>query len=159
MPSLYELTKDVMYLQDLLESGDIDEQVFKDSVEGMCIDDKLENICKVMRNLESKAAAYKAEIDRMNARKKTLENSVQRLKDSMLNYMLVSNAKKVEAGLFTVSLGQSKSVYVWDEARLPEEYLIPQPAKVDKTAISKALKAGESVDGAEFAESPFVTIR
>lgn len=159
MPSLYELTQDVMYLQDLLENGDIDERIFNDTVEGLCIDEKFENICKVMKNLEHKAAAYKAEIDRMTARKKTLENGVQRLKDSMLNYMVVSDSKKVEAGLFTVSLGKSKSVNVWDETMLPDEYLIPQPAKVDKTAISKALKAGEIVDGAELTESPFVTIR
>lgn len=159
MASLYELTQNVMYLQELLENGDIDEEVYKDSVEAMCVDGKIENICKVMRNLEGKAEAYKAEIDRMTARKKTLENGIRRLKESMLQYMLQVNESKLDAGLFTVSVGKSKSVYVWDEKMLPEQYLVPQPDKVDKTAISKALKAGEAVAGAELVENPFLTVR
>lgn len=159
MPSLYELTGDLMYLQNLLENGDIDEQVYKDSVESMCVDSKFESICMVMKNLEAQASAYKAEIDRMTARKKTLENGIQRLKDSMMNYMLQSNDKKIEAGLFTVSVGMSKSVHVYDESALPERFLKPQPPKIDKTAISNALKAGEEVEGATIAESPYVSIR
>lgn len=159
MSSLYELTQDVMYLQALLEEGEIDDGVYADSIESLCVDDKIENICKVMKNLEAKAAAYKAEIDRMNARKKTLENGVERLKESIKNYMVLSNSKKIEAGLFTVSLGKSKSVSIWDETGIPEEFLIHQPSKVNKAAISKALKAGEIVAGAELVENAFITIK
>ena len=157
--TLYELTQDVLALQSLLEEGEIDEQVFRDSVESMGVDVKIENICKMMKNLEAKAAAYKQEIDRMTARKKTLENGVQRLKDSLMLHMTAVNAKKVETGLFTVSVGSSKSVSIWDETMLPEEYLIPQPAKVQKTEIAKALKSGEEVPGAELVENAYVTIR
>ena len=159
MASLYEMTQEVMYLQTLLENGDIDEQIYKDTVEAMCVDGKMENICKVMKNLEAQSAAYKAEEDRMAVRRKTLENGIKRLKESMMTYMVMADTKKVEAGLFKVSLGTSKSVSIWDETMLPEEYLIPQPAKVDRAAISKALKAGEDVTGAELVESNFVTIR
>lgn len=159
MPSLYELTQDVMYLQELLESGEIDEQVYADSVESMCIDGKLESICMVMKNLEAKAGAYKSEIDRMTARKRTLENSVKRLKESMLTYMVAANEKKVEAGLFTLSLGASKSVNITDINQLPMEYLTPQEPKVDKAAIAKALKSGAEIEGAELVENPFITIR
>ena len=159
MASLYDLTQDMLYLQGLLEEGEIDEQVYLDSVEAMCVEGKIENICKFVKNLEYKAAAYKAEIDRMSARKKTIENSISRLKESMLAHMVTVGQKKVEAGVFTVSVGHSKSVRVWDETMLPEQYLIPQPCKVDKTAISKALKAGEEVAGAEFVESSYLTMR
>lgn len=159
MASLYELTNDVLYLLELLEEGEIDEEVYADSVESMCVDGKIENICKMMKTLEGKANMYKTEIDRMNARKKTIENNIQKLKDSLLRYMVLTEEKKVEAGVFSVSLGKSKSVNVWDETRLPEEFLIPQPAKIDKAAISKALKAGEIIDGAELTESSHVTIR
>lgn len=159
MSSLYEMTQNVMYLQDLLENGEIDEQTYRDSVESMCVDGKLENICKFIKNLEAKATAYKVEEDRMARRRKTIENSVKRLKDSLLNYMVSTNEKKVDAGLFTLSLGVSKSVNVWDDTRLPEEYLIPQPPKTDKTAIGKALKDGKVIDGAELVENPYITLR
>ena len=95
----------------------------------------------------------------MARRRKTIENSVKRLKDSLLNYMVSTNEKKVEAGLFTLSLGVSKSVNVWDDTRLPEEYLIPQQPKTDKTAIGKALKDGKVIDGAELVENPYITLR
>lgn len=159
MPSLYELTQDVLYLQALLEDGEIEEQVYLDSVEGMCIDGKLESICKVMKNLEAKAEAYKSEIDRMTARKRTLENGVKRLKDSMLEYMLKTNEKKVEAGLFTLSTGKSKSVNVTDVKLLPHEFVLPQEPKIDRAGIAKALKSGEAIEGAELVENPYLTIR
>ena len=157
--TIYELTQNALYLQNLLEEGEIDEQVYKDSIESMCAENKLESICMVIRNLEHKAGAFKAEIDRMAARKKTLENSVNRLKNSMMEYMQASNQDKVEAGVFALSLGKSKSVNIWDVTLLPDEYLLPQDPKIDKIAIGKALKSGEAVDGAELTESSFLKIR
>jgi len=157
--TVYELTQNALYLQELLEQGEIDEQVYKDSLESLCAEDKLESCCMVLKNLEHRAEAYKAEIDRMSARKKTLENSVKRLKDSILGFLEASNQTRVEAGLFTVSLGSSTAVKVWDEKQLPEKFLIPQPEKVDRTAISRALKAGEAVGGAELETRHYVSIR
>lgn len=159
MASLYEMTQDVLYLQSLLEDGEIDEETYRDTVECMCVEGKMENICKMIKNLGAKAAAYKAEEDRMAQRRKTIENSVKRLKDSMLNFMLCSNSKKVEAGVFTVSLGSSTSVNVTDESHIPAEYLTPQPPKIDRTALGKALKAGEEIEGVELAKNSYVTIR
>lgn len=159
MPSLYEITQNVLYLQDLLESGEIDDQIYNDTIECLCAEDKLEAICKVMKNLEYEAAAYKAEEERMAKRRKTLENGVRRLKDSVLNYLVASNEKKVKAGLFSVSLGKSTSTSILDESKIPAEYRVPQPDKVDKKAILDDLKAGKTVEGAELSEGFFVTIR
>ena len=159
MASLYEMTQDVLYLQSLLEDGDIDEQTYHDSVESMCVDGKIKNICGMMKNLEAKAAAYKAEEDRMAKRRRTIENSIGRLKDSLLNFMLCSNSKKVEAGVFTGGLGSSTSVNVTDASHIPDEYLTPQPPKIDKTALGKALKAGKEIEGVELVKNSYVTIR
>lgn len=159
MPSLYEITQNAMYLQALLEDGEIDERVYNDSVEGLCAEHKIEDICKVLKNLESKEAAFKAEVDRMNARRKTLNNSIERLKDSVLTYMQATDTKKLEAGLFTLSIRNNKSVSVWDISRVPDQYLIHQDPKVDKKAITDAIKAGEVVDGAEFVEGQSLNIR
>ena len=67
MPSLYELTLQAQYLQELLESGDIDETAFADTLEAMDVDTKIENICKVIRNLDADAKAFKEEKDRLAA--------------------------------------------------------------------------------------------
>lgn len=159
MSSLYELTSTVAYLQSLLEEGEIDEQTYKDSVESMCVDGKVENIFKVMRNLERKADAFAEEIKRMTARKKTLDNSVQRLKDSVLNYLLVSETKNMDAGVFSVGLRSSKSLKVWDDSHIPPEFLIPQKPKVDGTALKDAIKNGMVIDGVEIVEKPYIVVR
>lgn len=159
MPSLYELTQNAAVLQELLESGEIEEQTFNDTLEGMDIDTKVENICKVIRNLEAKAAACKAEKDRLASKEKTANNGVARLKESLLNYMQTVDKKKVEAGTFSVSKGISKSVEIIYEDMLDEKYFVPQPDKIDKTAITKDIKAGEEVAGARLVEKPYVTIR
>lgn len=157
--NLYELTQNAAYLQQLLEDGDIDEQTFNDSLESLMIDDKVESICKVIRNLEAQAAAFKEEADRLTKKRQTAENGVQRLKESLANFLQTTNSKKITAGLFTVSLGSSKSVEVTGEKALPECYLTPQPPKVNKVEIGAALKAGVAVPGAALTESYYVRIK
>lgn len=158
--NLYELTANAAYLQQLLEDGDIDEQVFNDSLESLMIDNKIENICKVIRNLEAQAAAFREEAERLTKKKRAAENGVERLKESLVNFMVTTkNTKKITAGLFTVSLGSSKSVEVMDEKALPNHFLTPQPPKVDKAKISAVLKAGTEVPGAQLKESYHVRIK
>lgn len=159
MSSLYEITGQVMMLQKLLEEDMIDESTFRDTLESLGAEEKVESICRVMKNLERKAEAYKTEIDRMATRKKTCENGVERLKKSLVEYMSTADTKKIDAGLFSVSLGTSKSVNIVNEKAIPCVYLVEQPPKINKSEISKALKAGQTVEGAELVESNFVTIR
>ena len=159
MASLYELTQEAAVLQDLLESGEIDEQTFNDTLDAMEVDTKIENICKMIRNLDANAAAYKAEKDRFAAKEKAASNAVARLKDSLLNYMLTVDKKKVEAGLFTVTKSTSKSVEIDYEDMLDAKYFVPQPDKIDKTAITKDIKAGIEVSGARLVEKPYVVVK
>ena len=159
MATLYDLTMAAYELQTMLESGDIDEQVFQDTLEGMGGDQKIENTCKVIRNLEAEAAAYKAEKERMAERQKTCENGVKRLKQNLLDYLTACEMPKKKAGLFTVSVGTTKAVNVSNEGLLPDVYFIPQEPKIDKTAIGDALKRGESVPGAELIENRHVRIK
>ena len=42
---------------------------------------------------------------------------------------------------------------------IPEEFLIAQEPKIDKTAIKKKLKSGETVKGAELIENEFLRVR
>ena len=159
MPSLYDITQDVWELQELLESGEIDEEVYRDTVEGMDVETKIENICKVIRNLEANAAAYKAEKDRLAAKEKVANNGVARLKESLLAHMLTLNKKKAEAGVFTVTTSESQSVEVIYQDMLDEKYFIPQPEKIDKAAILKDLRAGVEIAGAQITKKPYVRIK
>ena len=159
MASLYELTMDAKLLQDLLESGEIDEETFNDTLESLDVDTKIENICKVIRNLESDAKAFKEEKDRLQARQKTAENGVKRLKDSLLNYLSVTETKKVTAGNFNVSMRTSESVNITNPDVIDENWLQYLEPKIDVAGIKTAIKNGEKVAGAELVKNPYVMIR
>lgn len=157
--NLYELTANAAYLQALLEDGDIDEQVYNDSIEALMIDDKVESVCMVIRNLEAQAGVFREEEQRLAKKRTTAENGAKRLKESLLHLLETTNRKKMPAGLFTVSLGTSSSVDVLDEAALPAGFLIPQPPKIDKTSIGAALRAGREIPGAVLKKSSHVKIK
>lgn len=159
MASLYELTHAAYNLQVMLENGDIDEETFNDTLEAMGGDEKIENVCKVIRNLEADAAAFKAEKDRLAERQKTAENGVKRLKQSLLDYLIATDTKKRTVGLFTVAVSTSKSVNITNEDALPDIYLIPQPPKVDRTKLGNDLKSEIHIEGAELVENLYLRIR
>ena len=149
MATLYELAETERSLLDLLESDTIDEQTLTDTLEGLDIGGKLEDYCRVIRQLEADSKDFKAEADFFTAKQKRAENGVKRLKSGILNYLAKTGKNKANAGLFTVSTRASKAVNVYDESKLPPRFLIEQAPKIDKTGIRQALNSGEQVDGAE----------
>ena len=159
MSSLYELTQDALALQEMFEDGAIDEQVLADTLESMGLNEKIENICKVIRNLDAKATAFKEEKARMAKRQSECENGVKRLKTSLLDCLNTINKAKIDAGLFTVTKSKSTSVKIVNDSEIEELYLEPQPPKINKTEIGKALKNGLTVKGAELVESEHIRIR
>jgi hypothetical protein len=143
------MTANAIYLYDLLSNGDIDEQTVNDSLEGMDVAGKLEDYCKVIRQFEADAAAYKAEKDRLAAKQKKAEEAVERLEAAVLNYMSATNTEKVKCGVFDVKVKQSKAANIVNADEISPEYMIQQPPKIDRAAIRKALMSGKAVDGAE----------
>ena len=159
MRSLYELTGAALELEEMLRNEEIDEKTYVDTIENLEIDKKVENICYIIRNLQAEAEMFKAEKEKLNAKQKTAENGVNRLKDSLLNYLPVTNQSKVKANLFNVSVGKSESVNVIDLDKIPKEYRNPQADKVDVAAIKKILKSGEEIPGTELSENQHIRIR
>lgn len=145
MASLYELTKSARLLNDLLESGELDEQAIRDAIVNNDEDiaDKLEGYAKYIKNLESDVAGLKAEEKRLSDRRKTIENTIDRMKDAMKEALTVSGQTKVkkDGGLFTFSLRKNPPrLEIDDPEKIPERYLIPQPPTVDKKSMLEDLK-------------------
>lgn len=159
MANIYEMSVAGEQLLELLENGDIDEQVFHDTLEAMGADEKIENYCKVIKQLISNKEMYGNEINRLTERKKTTENSITRMKEALLNFMQSTKQNKVKAGLFSVSTRTSRAVEILDEKAIPEVCLIPQPPKPDKTLIKQMIETGVSVNGAVISERVSVIIR
>lgn len=157
--TLYEMTTQANELYDLLQNEVIDEQVFKDTLEAIGTDKKIESYCQVIKELQGDFDKFKAESDRLAARMKTTKNGIDRLKDSLLTFLRASGQDKVKAGTFSVSIGTSKATNILDESLIPSEYKTPQPDKIDKTAIKNAIESGLEVAGAEVIINEGVRIR
>lgn len=159
MATLYELTVAEKQLIELFEDDEIDEQTLNDTVEGLDIGGKLEAYCKVVREFEADAKRFKEESIYFANKAKGAENGVKKLKNSILNYMKTTNKTKAEAGLFTVSTRESKAVNIYNETAIPIEYSTPQPPKIDKASIRKALMNGEKITGAELQINKTIQIK
>lgn len=157
--TLYEMSEQASALYELLQSEEIDEQTFNDTLEAMGTDEKIIGYCQVIKELQGDFEKYKSESDRIAARMKTTKNGIDRMKNSLLTFLRATNQDKVKAGTFTVSIGTSKQTNILDESLIPNEYKIPQPDKIDKTAIKQAIESGLTVSGAEITINEGVRIR
>ena len=159
MATLYEMTQQATALYEMLQAEMIDEKTFNDTLEGMGAGEKVESYCQIIKQLQSDVDMFKGEIDRLTARKKTAENSIDRMKSALLNFMQQTGQDKVKGGSFSVSTATTQAVQIIDENAIPNEWLVEQKPKVDKTAIKKALKEGAEIDGVELITNKGVRIR
>lgn len=159
MSTIYEMTEQAQELLELLTDGEIDEQTFLDTIEGMGAIDKVENICKVISCLSADSQMFSDEIKRCQDRKRTVDKNITRLKKALYDFYIASGQKQLKAGTFTVSSRKSTAVKITNEEAIPMDYFtIPLP-KVNLTAIKKAIKEGKEVTGAEIEERESVQIR
>ena len=163
MATLYEMTAEIAALYDALQNSELDsetiDQVISDHLEGIGAIEKVEGYCQVIKQLTADAEMFELEEKRCADRKKTTKNRIERLKNSLLQFMQSSGEQKIKAGTFSVSIGTSQSVTVFDEKAIPVEYLMPQPPKVNKTEIKNQLKAGVEIPGCELTVNEGVRIR
>ena len=146
--TLYELTNDYMELLQMAEDPDIDEQAFMDTLEGIegALEDKADNYAKIMRMLETDAKGIRAEEDRLSARRKTIENNIKRMKQSLQYAMEATGKTKFKTQLFSFNVQNNPASVVMDEpdvANIPERFLKYKDPDIDRKAIKDAIKAGD----------------
>ena len=111
-------------------------------------------------NLKAMAAAAKAEKERIANLQKFYENTQKRLEGALSNAMQVFGQDKVENATMRLSLRHTTATEVDDIALLPSEFKTTKVEEVaDKTAIKKAIQAGEAVPGAHLVENVSLQIK
>ena len=159
MSKLYELTG---AYQNLLEvSEDIPVEVLKEGLEQIegDIEDKVNNMVRLIRNEESDIDALKVEEKRLADRRKAKENRVKAVKEYMEHNLKSLNKDKIKTPYFTVAIQKNApSVVVEDESVIDDKYFITE-RKLDKKAIGELLKKGEEVKGVTLKQSESLRIR
>ena len=158
MANLYELTGDLLKLQDLLTSGEvIDNELLADVISDTTDDynEKIESCAKIVKNIIGDVDAIKGEIERLTARKKALENNAASLKARMFDSMKATNKPKIKGALFTVSIqangGRLPVIVDVPTADLPDN-LVKIKEDPDIEAITAFLEKNPNSKLAHFGE-------
>lgn len=146
MATLYELTGQYKQLLDMAETEELDKQLIADTLEALEgeIETKADGYAKIIRELEGKAELLKSEIDRLSNRKTAIENNIKSMKEALQNAMYITGKVKFKTNLFNFGIQKNPPKLVIDKPEeIPEEFLIPQPPKVDNAKLKEILKEKE----------------
>lgn len=154
MSSLYEVARELLacvkVTEDEYVNEDTGEVIDIEQIENlqMTFEAKVENIGRWVKNLLSDADAIKVEEKKLAARRKSLENKAESLK----NYLSVCmSGKTFSSPTVQVTWRNSTSVDVnldelmkYDDCDSYLKYTAPTP---DKMAIKNAIKGGKEIPG------------
>lgn len=169
--TLYEYKQTVLELLEVLTdptneaAEDMTEeeirQIINDTLDGMDFNEKLENCGKLIRELESRAAAVKEEKMRLAKKQASIESSIDRIKNLIVPVMDAAETTKMETNLFKFSIRETVSVTDPTEEELA---LIPDiyctiTRKPNKTEIKRVLQSGGQIPGCSLTTKRGVTIK
>ena len=165
MARLYELTGEYAELYAQLDDCENEDERFllTERIGNLdaAIGEKAEAYARMIRNAQSDSESLAEEIKRLTFKKKAAENFVERMKQHMHYAMEIAGATEIRASIGKFQICKNPwSVVVLDESEVPAEFLIPQPAKVDKAAILARFKEeGEIPDGCDVVRKEGVRFR
>lgn len=156
--NLYDLTGDILKLQNILETGEVvDAELLADVLADTTADyeEKIESCAKVIKNLSADVDAIKAEEKRLATRRKGLENNVDALKGRMFDSMKVTGKTKIKGSVFTISIqangGKIPVIVDVPTEKLPDE-LVRIEEKPDLDAIAAYIDAHPGTKFAHYGE-------
>lgn len=144
MATIYELTSDYesklsQLGEMLIDGGNVTNE---QAIELLDLQDnigaKVVNIGKFVKSLDASSSAISAEVARLQARKRGIDNHIKALKDASVAAMTLLNVDKVHDDIMPVRLQNNSqySVFVESVDSLPDKY-----KQVSYTADKKALLA------------------
>ena len=155
MANLYEIDQGILECIDL-ETGEI---IDPERLENLQMErsQKIENVVLWIKNLESDAAAIKAEKEALAKRQVAALAKAAQLKEWLAKAL---EGQKFDTARCAVSFRRSETVEVSDVALLPDELKrVKTEVEPNKTAIKALLKDGQDVVGCRLVENQNVQIK
>lgn len=156
MRTLYEITNDYKILLDMLLDPESDPEAVKDTLEGMEgeLAVKLDSYKIVDSELEAEEEKLTKEIERLTKLKNSIKSNRDILKERMTNAVFMLPDQKIDTEHYKFKMvknGGLQPLEILDYDSVPEEYLIPQPAKIDNDKVRKYLAGLTENDSCEWA--------
>lgn len=179
MSRLFEISNDFAALFDQLDAFDeIEEdemreaaqQAWYDTLEGIETEFELkaENVAQYIKALRKEAEDIREEEQALAARRRAKEKRVKSLTDYLMACMKQIHREKIETAKCKLSIRRNaESVQVADEDALARQLaalgrsdlIRVKPPELDKTAVKKALQAGEIISGAALGRTESLIIK
>lgn len=140
------------------ETGEIVDELALEGLEEIQMDRdaKIENSVMYIKDCNARADAIKQEIKNLQARAKTFENKAEATK----NYLQSALAgEKFESAKCKISYRKSESISIDPDALIPYKFVKQREPEYDKSALKKALKSGEVIDGVTLVEKQNIQIK
>jgi hypothetical protein len=150
----FELAAQYRRLAEILAEQHDDPRLIADTLDSISgpLDERLENLAKMVRNVETAARGVEQTIAALEARHAGLLRAAERGRRLALDLMQTAGRDKVTTALFSLAVRKNPPLVVIDqEEALPPQFLVrhePPPPTPDKKAIAASLKAGMAVPGA-----------
>ena len=162
MTALYKLTDELTAAQrdltEMLGNEVISAEEYDDSLAALLDQHKVKTVGVIahIKNLTAEAAMYKAEADKLTKRAKAASKAVEFYNGYLLGQMIKTGQSEAGEGVHTAKIKKgSKRCEIVDIDAINKLYkTVKSIVTADKAAITRAIKAGETVEGAELVAGP-----
>ena len=167
--TLYELTEQYKELESLLADGEIDADVFFDTIEGLEgeIDDKIDATCSIIKNKLAEADAIHAESEALAERYRSRKKEAQRISERLSSLMLRVGKDKYESPRHAIKFNKGEKVEFTDEDALiaymqenhPELVTEKTEISINKNDVKRLISNGEELPHTEIVKTLNISIK
>jgi len=162
---LHELTGEYLKLSEMFFDDSIDESALyieMDKVKGE-INVKMENYAIATQNMAALAKSMKDAEEKINARRKKLEDRIENIKSYIKHNMDRLQIHRISSPYLNIQIKNNPpSVRINNEDQIPSEYMVqpePQPMRPDKRKMLEDLKEGVVIEGVELVKTTRLEIK
>ncbi|MGM1427925.1 siphovirus Gp157 family protein [Sphingobacterium lactis] len=152
MANIFQINQEYLQIAQQLEDngGEVTEELESQLVFNReQMETKGINYALVIRQIDGESEILDREIKRLQALKKAKDNTLDRLKTTIKDAMLLHGIDSIKGDLINLSIRKSPaSVIIANEDLIPNQYKLEQPKKIDKKLIGDDLKKGFKIKGA-----------
>ena len=120
---------------------------------------EIDKCSRIIKQLEEDSKRYEEKKRHLEELKRNCDSAAAEIKDELAELLGAIHQTKLNSGAYTVFFRTTKALEIKDEDKIPDKFFIPQPAKLSREMLKKAIKAGEAVEGCEIRETMGVVIK